>query len=296
MSDAPMPHPAPPRQRLGAMALADLPGLTTRHPAQFRAMPPGRLAGLIATAAALGLLVFALWRLEFSPARLLGGIGALGRFLVLMLPPDPGSWTRAGLILHGLAETVAIAFLGTLMAAILALPLALLGARNTTVNRLVQFLARRFLDGVRGIDALIWALIWISVVGLGPFAGVLAIMTSDVGTFGKMFSEAIEATDRRAAEGITAAGGSRLQRIRFGVLPEVLPVLAGQALYLFESNTRSSTIIGIVGAGGIGLYLSEMIRTLEWQSVSFIILLILMTVALIDFLSSKLRAAIASGG
>ena len=127
---------------------------------------------------------------------------------------------------------------------------------------------------------------------LGPFAGVLAIMTADIGAFGKLFSEAIEAVDRKAQEGVLASGGSDLHRIRFGVLPQVLPVIAGQVLYYFESNTRSSTIIGIVGAGGIGLHLSEMIRTLEWQSVSFIVLLILVTVALIDALSTRLRLAI----
>jgi phosphonate transport system permease protein len=130
------------------------------------------------------------------------------------------------------------------------------------------------------------------VVGLGPFAGVLAVMTSDLGSFTKLFSEAIEAADRKAGEGVLSTGGSRLHVIRFGLLPQVLPVMLGQVLYFFESNTRSATIIGIVGAGGIGLHLSEQIRTLEWQAVSFIILLILVAVALIDALSTRLRLAI----
>ena len=217
-------------------------------------------------------------------------------FLGMMLPPDPQTWPRATLILRGLAETLAIAFLGTLSAALLAFPLGFLAARNTSVSRAVHFLARRALDGVRGVDALIWALIWVSVVGLGPFAGVLAIMTSDIGTFGKLFSEAIEAADRKAVEGVASTGGGRLAAIRFATLPAVLPVMAGQVLYMFESNTRSSTIIGIVGAGGIGLMLSEMIRTLEWGVVSFIVLLILVTVAAIDAVSARLRAALAGAG
>ncbi|MBD0275909.1 MAG: ABC transporter permease subunit, partial [Acetobacteraceae bacterium] len=154
---------------------------------------------------------------------------------------------------------------------------------------------RRLLDGIRGVDALIWALIWISVVGLGPFAGVLAIMTSDIGTFGKLFSETIETADRRPVEGVASSGGGAAHRIRFGVLPGVLPVMAGQVLYMFGSNTRSSTIIGIVGAGGIGLHLAEMIRTLEWQAVAFSVLLILAIVAAIDAVSGRLRAAIAGG-
>ena len=140
---------------------------------------------------------------------------------------------------------------------------------------------------------LIWALIWVNVVGLGPFAGVLAIMSSDIGSFGKLFSEAIEATDKRAQEGVLASGGSHVMGIRFGIIPQVLPVLISQVLYYFESNTRSATIIGIVGAGGIGLTLSEQIRTLEWQTVCFLIILILLTVTAIDFLSTRLRRMIA---
>jgi len=273
-------------------AIADIPGLCQRYPGALEGSSRRRIVTVAVLALAVALVAVALWRLEFSLARIVAGFGQLGGFVTLMLPPDPGSWSKAMLFLHGLAETIAIAFLGTLLAALLAFPVGLLAARNTTVNRLVRFCSRRMLDGVRGVDALIWALIWINVVGLGPFAGVLAIMTSDFGAFGKLFSEAIEAVDGKAEEGIVASGGGELHRIRFGILPQVLPVIAGQVLYFFESNTRSSTIIGIVGAGGIGLQLSEMIRTLEWQAVSFIVLLILATVAVIDTLSSRLRLAI----
>jgi len=279
-------------QSLRAAALAQIPALKGRHPGAFHGSTRGRLAVAGVLALLCGLVALALWRLEFSPAKILAGLGNLGWFVVLMLPPDPGSWSRAALFLHALAETIAIAFLGTFLAALVSFPIGFVAARNTTVNRLVQFASRRVLDGIRGIDALIWALLWINVVGLGPFAGVLAIMTSDIGAFGKMFSEAIEAVDRKAVEGVTSTGGGRLHSVRFGVLPQVLPIMAGQVLYYFESNTRSSTIIGIVGAGGIGLHLSEMIRTLEWQAVSFIIILILIAVAAIDLVSSRLRAAI----
>jgi phosphonate transport system permease protein len=278
---------------LRGAAMAEMAGITARHPHAFRALPPERLRAIMLSLGATALLVFGFWRLGFEPIRLIDGFGQLINFLGLMLPPDPGTWSRTLLILRGLAETLAIAFLGTLGAAILAFPLGFLAARNTSINRVVHFFSRRLLDGVRGIDALIWALIWVSVVGLGPFAGVLAILTSDVGTFGKLFSEAIEAADRKPVEGIAASGGGKLAGIRFGVLPAVLPVMAGHLLYMFESNTRSSTIIGIVGAGGIGLMLSEMIRTLEWNVVSFIVLLILVTVAVIDTISGRLRAALA---
>lgn len=145
---------------------------------------------------------------------------------------------------------------------------------------------------MRGIDTLVWALVWINVVGLGPFAGTLAIICSDFGALSKLFSEAIEATDRKPIEGILASGGSCLAAIRFGIMPQVLPVITSHVLYFLESNTRSATIIGIVGAGGIGLSLSEMISTLEWRQVSFIILLLLITVSIIDHFSTKLRLAI----
>jgi phosphonate transport system permease protein len=246
---------------------------------------PFLVAGLLLAVALLAIL-----RLEFSLARLGTGIVQLGTFLALMIPPSPGPQLAA--LLKALAETVAIAFLGTLLAAVLAFPLGFMAARNTMANGVVRFMTRRFSDSIRGVDTLIWALIWINVVGLGPFAGVLAIMTSDIGAFAKLYSEAIEAIDRKPSEGVVSSGGSRLHAIRFGIVPQVMPVLISQVLYYFESNTRSATIIGIVGAGGIGLYLAEMIRTYEWDRVAFIILMILVTVAVIDFLSSRLRLVI----
>jgi phosphonate transport system permease protein len=122
---------------------------------------------------------------------------------------------------------------------------------------------------------------------------VLAILTSDLGLFTKMFSEAIEAADPKPGEGVLASGGHPLHAIRFGLLPQVLPVFISQVLYTFESNTRSATIIGIVGAGGIGLHLAEMIRTYEWDRVAFIVLMVLVTVSIIDLMSTRIRLAIA---
>jgi phosphonate transport system permease protein len=207
-----------------------------------------------------------------------------------MLPPDPGA--SLPLYLKALGETLSIALLGTTLAAFMALPVSLLAARNIVRSSLLRFPVRRLLDTIRGVDTLIWALVWINVVGLGPFAGVLAIAVSDFGSFGKLFSEAIEEADQKQVEGIRASGGNALHEIRFGLMPQVLPVIAGQVLYFIESNTRSATIIGIVGAGGIGLQLAEQIRVLEWQKVSFLILMILVAVAAIDWISGKLRFAI----
>ena len=264
--------------------------LRTRYPNVFNPPASVRLATPAMLLGAFAVFVFGLVDLEFSPARLLAGFHQLGWIAMMMIPPDPGSSLPA--YLAALGETLSIALLGTTLAAVFALPVSLLAARNIVPSSLFRFPVRRFLDSIRGVDTLIWALVWINVVGLGPFAGVLAIAVSDFGAFGKLFSEAIEVADQKQVEGIRASGGNALHEIRFGLMPQVLPVIAGQVLYFIESNTRSATIIGIVGAGGIGLQLAEQIRVLEWQKVSFLILMILVAVAAIDWISTKLRFAI----
>jgi phosphonate transport system permease protein len=268
----------------------DRAALRKRYPEVFRPPLLARAATVLLVGVGAGLVIYALWRFGFSPARVVEGLGKLGTVIVLMMPPDPGSqfWTYAA----ALGETLSIAFLGTLGAAVIAFPFSMLAARNVVANRIIHVASRRFLDSIRGIDTLIWALIWINVVGLGPFAGILAILTSDFGTFGKLFSEAIEASDRKPVDGVISTGGSGLQGFRFGVLPQVLPVLLSQVLYYFESNTRSATIIGIVGAGGIGLYLANEIAQAEWPGVAFLILMILATVAVIDWISARIRFAV----
>ena len=264
--------------------------LRARYPQIFDRPASTRLATPVVLLLAVGIFLFGLVDLEFSPARLLAGLHQLGWISLMMMPPDPGS--SLPIYLQALGETLSIALLGTTLAAVLALPVSLLAARNIVPSAILRFPVRRVFDTIRGVDTLIWALVWINVVGLGPFAGVLAIAVSDFGSFGKLFSEAFEGADRKQVEGIRASGGNALHEIRFGLMPQVLPVIAGQVLYFIESNTRSATIIGIVGAGGIGLQLAEQIRVLEWQKVSFLILMILLAVAAIDWISGKLRFAI----
>lgn len=273
-------------------ARADRDGLIQRHPEIFRPSPARRIRTGLILALLAGLFAYGLVVLDFDAAKLVTGVGKLGQFLWFMLPPSTGTWAKFFVYLHALAETVAIAFLGTFTAAMLALPVGFLAAKNVVPNVVVHFLSRRIVDTIRGVDELIWALIWVSVVGLGPFAGVLALLCANVGLFSKLFSEAIEAADRKASEGIASAGGSKLHGIRFAILPQVLPIFGSQVLYFFESNTRSATIIGIVGAGGIGLHLAEQIRVLEYQHVSALILMILVTVAIIDQVSTRLRFAL----
>ena len=266
--------------------------LRARYPQHFQAVYQRRTPALLLALLVVVIFAFGVHSLDMSYQRIVGGLSELGSMVLLMFPPDPGSLHLAGVYAYAMLETLAIALLGTLLAAIAAFPLGFLAARNTTINGVVQFFARRSFDSLRGVDILIWALIWINVVGLGPFAGVLALLMSDLGSFGKLFSEAIEAADDKPVEGVLSTGGSSVAAVRFGILPQMLPVLLSQVLYAFESNTRSASIIGIVGAGGIGLILSEQIRTLELQQMSFVILLILATVSLIDWGCARLRFSI----
>lgn len=222
-------------------------------------------------------------------ARIGAGLGRLGWLLGFMFPPTHGGWLLE--YLEGLAETFAMAFFGTLLAVVLALPLGFLAARNVLRLALPHFLIRRGMDGMRSIDTLIWALIFVNVVGLGPFAGLLAIAAADIGVLAKLFAEAIENVDRRQIEGVRSTGAGPIQVLRYGTVPQVLPVMTSNILYFFESNTRSATILGVVGAGGIGQLLSDRIRINDWDQACFIIILILVTVALIDAASNRLRQA-----
>jgi phosphonate transport system permease protein len=236
------------------------------------------------------LTIFAVWWLAIPFGQLWTGLASLAKFVALMFPPSSGG--HRALLVNAMEETLAIAFLGTTIATVLAFPISFLAASNTAPHPLIRFAVRRALDVIRSIDALIWALVFVGVVGLGPFAGILAIAVSDTGALGKLFSEAIETTDARSRESVLASGGTPFLAVRFGLLPQVLPIVAGQILYFFESNVRSATIIGIVGAGGIGLQLSEQIRTYDFDQVAFAVIMILITVAVIDWISGKLRFAI----
>jgi phosphonate transport system permease protein len=254
----------------------------------------GRAVTLAMIAASIVFYFVGVASLDIDWQRTWNGFGELGTIVVLMIPPSPGPYFW--LYLDALGQTLSIALLGTLLAAILALPFGFLAARNVVANRILHFLARRSLDTLRSIDVLIWALIWIGVVGLGPFAGILAIATTDVAALAKLFSESIENADAKGEDGVAASGAGPLLRIRFGLLPEALPVMASQVLYFMESNTRSATSLGIVGAGGIGLYINESIRTLDWAKVAFEIILILIAVSLIDVVSSRLRRRLLGAG
>ena len=249
-----------------------------------------RLATPLMFGLLLLLLIAGLWRMDASPERMINGLTKLGWLVALMWPPSAGGVLPE--LLMSLLESLAMAFLGTVLAVVVALPLALLGAGNVIGNMLLRFSVRRLYDGLRGIDTLIWALIFVAAVGMGPFAGILALAVPDIGTLSKLFSEALESADRRQVEAVRAAGANRVLAVRLGLIPQVAPVMLSQILYTLESNARSSTVLGIVGAGGIGLALADRIRINNWDEVAFIVLLILAMVAAIDFVSRRLRLEI----
>jgi phosphonate transport system permease protein len=199
-------------------------------------------------------------------------------------------------VVWALGETILMAFLGTFGAAVISLPLAFLAAGNFAPSRAIRFVMRRVFDFVRGVDALIFTIILSRAFGPGPMTGALAILTTDTGTFGKMFSEALENVDGKQIEGIRSTGASAAQRYRFGVIPQVMPVLLSQVLYLFESNTRSATIIGAIVGGGIGLLLTQAIQTTaDWEKVTYYIILIVLMVILMDAVSGFLRRRLIKG-
>lgn len=195
-----------------------------------------------------------------------------------------------------MGETILMAFLGTATAALVAFPMAFLAARNFAPLGPLRFAVRRVFDFLRGVDGLIWTIVLSRAFGPGPLTGTLAIAITDIGGFGKNFSEALENLDDKQVEGVRSTGADALQRARFGVLPQVTPVLLSQVLYYFESNTRSATVIGAITGGGIGLLLTQAIQTQkDWEDVTYYIFLILIMVFLIDTLSGWLRRKLIKG-
>lgn len=279
--------------RLADITPADVSRARLRLPRAFGAPWPERAVHLVIAGAVVGWLGYLHWLFDFG--RIFSGLDRLWVIVGLMVDWSHfAEWDHAAL-LSAMVETVAMAFLGTLLASLVALPLGFLGARNVIPRAVFRFCTRRVFDVFRGLDQLIWALVFVRAMGLGPIAGILAIFVSDTGVLAKLYSEAIENADRGQADGVRSTGATGLLTLRLGVLPQVLPVMLSQALYQLESNSREATILGLVGAGGIGLRLSERIQINAWDQVAYIIVLILVTVSAIDFVSKRIRTRLISG-
>ncbi|KAF0185244.1 MAG: phosphonate ABC transporter, permease protein PhnE [Hyphomonadaceae bacterium] len=242
-------------------------------------------------AVAIALIVVLVWfciDLEMTPAVFGKGLASLRRFIGAMIPPHDGG--QPWRIVLALVETFAMAVSGTAIAAVFAAPLGVLAAKAVVRNAVIHFAVRRVMDLFRGIPALVWALILVSAVGLGPFAGVLALAFADIPRLAKLHAEAIENLDQRPLEALRAAGAGRLAAIRFAAVPQLAPIWSSQILYYLEQNFRNAAILGIVGAGGIGFALEERIRIFAFDQVAYIVLLYCVCVGILDWISSRIRA------
>ena len=239
----------------------------------------GLLVGFIA------LMVWAWFGAEMRPLELVWHAGNIAKLTSDFFPAEFHDWRY---YVKEMIVTVHIALWGTFLAVVAAIPFGLLSAANLTPWWVHQPV-RRLMDAARAINELIFALLFIVAVGLGPFAGVLALFVHTTGILAKLFSEVVEAIDPRPVEGVRATGGSHLAEICYGVIPQVLPLWVSYTLYRFESNVRSATVIGIVGAGGIGMALHDLMSSFYYGQACAVLIIIVITVVLIDLLSAQVR-------
>ncbi len=234
----------------------------------------------------LYLTYMAVLRVEFSAERLFEGLPFMADFLSRMYPPDFSVLPR---VLPDTLETISLAWIATLIAGFFSLPIAFFAASNIFENQWIRKCTIFFLNMDRAIDALILALFFVSAVGLGPFAGTLALGIHSVGMLGKLFADAIESIDKGPVEALESAGASKLAIIRWAIWPQVAPLFITYYLFRFELNIRVAVVLGLVGAGGIGFLLTQYMRLFQYQKVATLVLVILILVMSIDAVSARLR-------
>jgi phosphonate transport system permease protein len=243
---------------------------------------------LLAWAITLALLTWSWQGADMRPLDLLRDSGNMTEFLRDFFPPNFHDWRT---YLDEMVVTLQIAIWGTFLAVILAVPFGLLCSSNI-VPVWVYMPVRRVMDACRAINEMVFAMLFIVAVGLGPFAGVLALWIHTTGVLAKLFSEAVEAIDPRPVEGVRATGANALEEIVFGVIPQVLPLWISYSLYRFESNVRSASVVGIVGAGGIGMVLWEIIRGFQYAQTCAVMIIVIVSVVIIDMISAYIRRAL----
>lgn len=251
--------------------------------------PPRDLKGSLLRYVTYGLLAAVLvWSwdgAEMRPLDLFRDAGNMGVFGAEFFPPNFHQWR---FYLDELLVTIQLALWGTVLAVIFAIPFGILSSSNVAPVWVVQPV-RRMMDALRAINEMVFAMLFVVAVGLGPFAGVLALFVHTTGVLAKLFSEAVEAIDPRPVEGIRATGAGPLAEVIYGVIPQVLPLWVSYSLYRFESNVRSATVVGMVGAGGIGVVLWEAIRGFYFAETCAVMIMIIVMVSLLDVISSQLR-------
>jgi len=262
------------------------PTLATADLARLAERPTRHGLGWYIGWAALLLVLAASWEgADMRPAELLRDSGNMVTYASAFFPPDFTQWR---LYVHEMIVTLQIAVWGTALAVLTAIPMGLLSSANIVPWWIYQPV-RRLMDAFRAINEMVFAMLFVVAVGLGPFAGVLALWIHTAGTLAKLFSETVEAIDPQPVEGIRATGASALHEILYGVIPQVMPLWISYTLYRFEANVRSASVVGMVGAGGIGVVLWEVIRGFQYAETAAVMLIIIVTVSLIDLLSARIR-------
>ncbi len=244
----------------------------------------------------LGILVFTYPLTQISPKGLIDGIGSSLEFIFGsanrptwgVFPPDFSGWER---YFSEMLLTIAMGIWGTVLCLFITVPMSFAGAQNVAPAWLYQ-ITRRVMDFLRALNELVLALIFVAAVGLGPFPGILALAIGSAGSLGKLLSEAIEAVDPGQVEAVRATGASPLMVIMYGYFPQIMPLFVSYTLYRLEINVRAATILGLVGAGGIGFFLQEAMRSFDWKATCAILIMIFVTVFLVDFASARLRRSI----
>ena len=244
---------------------------------------------LMWTAGTIGVLWFTGAQIGMSPLALVKGIPFMADFFSRMFPPDLRHLSLLG---GATVETIQIAVWGTLIAILLSIPLALLGAKNTTPHAIVFHATRMFLNALRAINELVFALIFVSAVGLGPFAGVLAIALHATGMLAKFCAEEVEGVDRGPIEAMQATGAGRMQVILFGIVPQVIPAFISYSIYRFDVSIRAATILGLVGAGGLGFSLIKTMKLFKYHETATCILVIFAIVFVSDWVCARVRSRI----
>jgi len=242
---------------------------------------------LVGWGLALAVLAWSWQGADMRPLDLVRDAGNMGEYARSFFPPDFRDWR---MYLSEMAITLHIAIWGTLLAVVCAIPCGLLCSANIAPAWIHQPV-RRLMDAARAINEIVFAMLFVVAVGLGPFAGVLAIFVHTTGVLAKLFSEAVEAIDPEPVEGIRSTGANAIEEIVFGVIPQVMPLWISYSLYRFESNVRSAAVVGMVGAGGIGVVLWEIIRAFQYAQTCAVMIIIVLTVSAIDLVSSRVRKA-----
>lgn len=241
------------------------------------------------TILAVAVLWFTANQIGMKPGAIITGAPFMWDFLTRMLPPDLSYFPN---LYDATIETIQIAIWGTILAVIMSVPLALLGARTTTPHIVVFHVTRMFLNALRGINELVFALIFVSAVGLGPFAGVLAIALHATGMLAKFVAEEAEGIDRGQVEALEATGAGRMQIILFGIIPQVIPAFISYTIYRLDVSIRSATILGLVGAGGLGFSLIKTMKLFQYHQTATCILVIFVLVLVSDWICARLRARV----